>query len=459
MLKFRSSSWHSLLKPDQAANVATVAHEVAACLREQKQVENALAAAPQQTAFPKSVHWRPYGIAQGNAGLAVLSSYLDSCFPQECWDVIGHQHLEVAAQAAEAQVNVPIGLFSGLSGLAFAAWCLSKGGVRYRKLLAVIEEILLSQTIALAESLHHQKNGLGVHQFDLISGLTGVGAYLLCRREEPRPAAALQAVLHSLVKLTTEEAELPCWHTPPHLMFDETMARLYPNGNLNCGLAHGIPGPLALMALAQRSGVPIEGITDAIERVASWLLQNRLDDSWGVNWPTAVPLRPASAPAVFETGTDCSQPSFAAVSPSRTAWCYGSPGVARSLWLAGEALNCSEYRELAIAAMEGVYRKPLAARQIDSPTFCHGVAGLLQITLRFAHDTGLPIFTNNAMTLSEQLLSRYEPKSLLGYRSLEPGDRAVDQPGLLDGASGVALVLLAAATDIEPTWDRLFLLS
>jgi hypothetical protein len=35
----------------------------------------------------------------------------------------------------------------------------------------------------------------------------------------------------------------------------------------------------------------------------------------------------------------------------------------------------------------------------------------------------------------------------------------VDQPGLLDGAPGVILALLAASTDVEPIWDRLFLLS
>jgi hypothetical protein len=38
-------------------------------------------------------------------------------------------------------------------------------------------------------------------------------------------------------------------------------------------------------------------------------------------------------------------------------------------------------------------------------------------------------------------------------------NREMDQPGLLDGAPSVALVLLAAATTVEPTWDRLFLLS
>jgi len=106
-----------------------------------------------------------------------------------------------------------------------------------------------------------------------------------------------------------------------------------------------------------------------------------------------------------------------------------------------------------------VYRRPLSARQIDSPTFCHGVAGLMQITLRFAHDTGLPQFREAAQALGSQLLSLYDPKTLLGYYSLEPGGNRVDQPGLLDGVPGVVLVLLAAATDVEPAWDRLFLLS
>jgi len=145
--------------------------------------------------------------------------------------------------------------------------------------------------------------------------------------------------------------------------------------------------------------------------------------------------------------------------PSRAAWCYGAPGVARALWLAGVARDRPDWRNLAIEAMEAVYRRPIAARQIDSPTFCHGVSGLLQVTLRFANDTALPVFTDAAADLAEQLLSAYEPDSLLGYRNWEPGGTRVDQPGLLDGAPGVLLTLLAASTDAEPLWDRAFLLS
>jgi len=50
-------------------------------------------------------------------------------------------------------------------------------------------------------------------------------------------------------------------------------------------------------------------------------------------------------------------------------------------------------------------------------------------------------------------------ESLLGFRNLETADHEIDQPGLLDGTPGVALVLLAASTPVEPAWDRLFLLS
>jgi hypothetical protein len=435
-----------VLEIDRAAEALAVAQDVADRLRDHNRIEAANAARVQQTAYPKSVYWDPPGVAQGDAGLALMCSYLDTCFPGEGWDVTAHRYLTLAAQAAEHSGYLAPGIFGGLSGLAFAAWSLSCNGTRYQRLLRTVEELLLPQTVTLAGALSQHKDGVSVGQFDVISGLSGVGAYLLCRRDNEEATAALRAVLSGLVALTGEEDWIPYWYTPAHLMGDETMAHLYPNGNLNCGLAHGIPGPLALMALAVRSGVQVEGLKEAIGRVVVWLDQNRVDDAWGVNWPTAVPLTPAGAPSSSEE-------------PSRSAWCYGSPGVARALWLAGEAMDNPGYRELAVEAMEAVYRRPLRERRIDSPTFCHGVAGLLQITLRFARDTRLPLFAEAAETLSEQLLSLYDRDSLLGYYSLEPGGQRVDQPGLLDGAPGVVLVLLAVATDVDPTWDRLFLLS
>ena len=114
------------------------------------------------------------------------------------------------------------------------------------------------------------------------------------------------------------------------------MAKFFPEGNLNCGLAHGIPGPLAAMALAFESGVDVDGLAEAIERTAEWLVQHQTADDYGVNWPTAVPWTPEGR--VPSERLDA----------SRAAWCYGTPGVARALWLAGRAIGASSLCRLAV---------------------------------------------------------------------------------------------------------------
>jgi hypothetical protein len=442
MLETAVGRWSPALDPEQAAAATEVARGVVARLRERAQVELAVAAAEEQSTLPYRPLWLPYGLAQGWAGLAVMAGYFDACFPGEEWDVVGHEYLALAARGAEALPYVPPGLWAGLSGTAFAAWMLSRGGTRYRRLLAALDAAILPQATATAAGLAAQRGGVSVGQYDVISGLTGTGAYLLARRDDPAAAEELAALLTSLVALGGEDDGLPRWYSPPHLL-DEYMLQSYPSGNLNCGLAHGIPGPLGLLALAYQAGVIVPGQAEAIDRIAAWLAGHTVTDEWGVNWPTGVALDTPDR----------------AEGSSRSAWCYGGPGVARALWLAGVALDQIRIRDLAVQAMEAVYRRPPAARRIDSPTFCHGVAGLLQITLRFAHDTGLPQFQEAARALTRQLLDLREPETLLGYRSIEQEGRRVDQPGLLDGAPGVALVLLAAAGGVEPGWDRIFLLS
>jgi hypothetical protein len=398
-----------------------------------------MAAAAAQTRFPGSVRWLPAGVARGDAGLALVCAYLDRCFPEMGWDVAGHDFLATAAAHAESRPPGP-GLFEGLAGLGLVAVELSRAGTRYRQLSSTVDTGVAEQAVALAASLDDAREGMPVSHFDVVAGLSGIGAYLLLRRGRPHVDAALERLLGALVEMTRTTADRPPrWFTPPELMYDEATAAMYPDGHFNCGLAHGIPGPLALMALANADGVEVGGMRDAIASIAGWLGEHRTDDAWGINWPTMVGL--------------------GAQRPSRAAWCYGSPGVTRALWLAGDVLDDAQLRSLAIAGMRAVYDRPLTERMIDSPTFCHGVAGLLQITLRFAHETGAAEFTDAAADLTEQLLAAFDDDSVLGFRSLEPAGNAVDQPGLLDGAPGVALVLLAAATDAKPTWDRLFLLA
>ncbi|HEY6988595.1 MAG TPA: lanthionine synthetase C family protein [Bryobacteraceae bacterium] len=440
----RAASLRSVLDASLASEAIEKALVTAHRLAVPERVEQAAREARRETMFPLSIHWTPHSLAQGHAGLALLYSHLDACRPNENWDRIGHEYLLLAAQDAARYSDLHISLFAGLTGVAFAAWRLSRGGTRYRRLLDTLDNAIAPRAVLAAQRLH-SRHGVSVSEFDAISGLTGIGAYLLCRRDNPVLTEALLAVVKSLLDLCLDKTIPPRWFTPCHLLGDEALRDVYPDGCLNLGLAHGIPGPLAFLALAHREAIEVPGLRDGIRHIADWIAAHSCDDEWGINWPTSVRLNGISEAAPEK--------------PSRCAWCYGSPGIARAMWLAGEALDCEHYRALAVSALEAVFRRPSSTRQIDSPTFCHGMAGLLAVTLRFNQDTGGEMFREEIVSLVRQILARFQPNSLLGFRNIEFEEHEIEQPGLLDGAPGVVLALVAAATPVPPAWDRLFLLS
>lgn len=423
---------------------------VASRLSDVELLKKAALAAVQQSRVPSLVQWQPHSIVQGSAGLAVLFGYLDDCDPGKGWDLLGKKHLQFVVESIEGHAGtIPPGLFGGLAGAAFAAWALSKSGSRYSGLLRSLDEALIPAISELLACVDPTERGVANHHFDAISGLAGIGVYCRCRVGDTEMRYTLEKIISCLIAISDEVDNLPRWHTPVDLIPDEVMAREFPKGNLNCGLAHGIPGPLAIMAVARTEGVDMPGLDEAIIRIADWLAEHTVNDQWGLNWPVAVSLEEC----------ETSQKSEIIRTPSRAAWCYGSPGVCRALYLAGVATERRDYCNLAVEGMKAVLLRPIKERRIASPTFCHGIAGLLQITLRFARDTGLPEFIRGVSELSQQLANEYEPVTLLGYRSIEVDGRRIDNPGLLDGAPGVALALLSASTNVEPDWDRLFLLS
>ena len=101
---------------------------------------------------------------------------------------------------------------------------------------------------------------------------------------------ALHDSIVALESILDERDGLPAWHTPRASLWDDDQRAVYPYGNLNCGLAHGIPGPLAVLSLGLRAGLSTPGLPRAITKIVDWLYDNRSDDDWGVNWPTAVAI-------------------------------------------------------------------------------------------------------------------------------------------------------------------------
>ncbi|MGW1564747.1 lanthionine synthetase C family protein [Streptomyces sp. NPDC002144] len=237
-------------------------------------------------------------------------------------------------------------------------------------------------------------------EYDLFRGLTGLGALLL--RREPH-SGELKGVLEYLVRLTQPIAgpkrqQLPGWwvdHAPT------TDKAATPGGHANAGLAHGITGPLALLALAKRRGVTVNDHDAAMTRICRWLDRIRHTDHRGTRWPRWI----------SETGP-------APALPSSPSWCYGTPGQARAQQLAAIAMGDEDRQRMAEHALLYCLDDPTQLEQLTNRGLCHGVGGLLRTVQRVAEDAETPhLFTQRLPTLSQRFLTAEPP----------------DAPGFLEG--------------------------
>lgn len=394
---------------------------------------------------PFSTGWSATSIT-GDVGLALMYDSIEQCFPEQGWGAVKQQYLMRAAKDSQKSAFCFPGLFGGTSGIALILSLASREGKYYQKTLAHLQQGLSEQVCQQPWRRPASERGVAASDYDVISGAAGV---LICLVSMKQPGILVQEIIEHLLEylLWLSEPGQPLsqerWYIPPELLPDGKHRDASPQGNFNCGLAHGIPGPLAALALTWLAGYRYPGLHESIAYLADWLLQHQITAPWGRDWPAFVPFESASSPD-----------SWQSLLPSHSAWCYGTPGVSRSLWLAGQALENEHLCQVAIEAIEGVLRRPVHLRGIPAPNICHGIGGLLQICLRFAQESESPLIKEHIPFLVEQLAHAFNPTFTLGFRDIEQS-AVVDQPAWLTGSPGIVMALLAASTSVAPTWDRI----
>jgi hypothetical protein len=276
-------------------------------------------------------------------------------------------------------------------------------------------------------------------EFDAIRGLTGLGALLLRRTVQHGDAHAdlVRAILDYLVRLSEPVRHhghlLPGWWS--ELAPSGKRSSQYPGGHANNGVAHGIAGPLAFLALASLRGITVSGHRETIGRICAWLDLWRIEGLDGPCWPYWITV------CDLESGRP-------GPGPARPSWCYGVAGLARAQQLAALATGDTGRQRMAevtlLQAMTA--RNPLTAT--TDLSLCHGFAGLAHIVQLTATDAITP-------GLRECL-----PRLLAPIESTAPDTLMTYGAGLLEGAAGVALALLAQVNgDALSGWDSCFLIA
>lgn len=399
--------------------------------------------------------WAPLSLNDGHPGVALLHAELaatDTAHRQHA-----HDHLAAATAAALDPANPR--LYHGIAAVAFAAHAAARAHPGYRTLLSTLDSAILGQVVPRARRDRARVlAGAPIGSFrgyDVITGATGLGRYLLARyraTDDARTRQALTAVLDTLTAtalspdVTVDDVKVPAWWV--HHGVHSGSA----DGHLNLGLAHGIFGPLALLSVAHRDGVRVAGHTEAIDRIATLALAHRLEDRSGPRWPLSITAAGLSDPALLPPR-------------QRDLWCYGSAGAGRALFLAGRALGRAGWRSVAHATLTAAFRTA-DTRNVHDFALCHGWAGLLRIADRMALDTGdtggAVGYRAIAGSIAARIVAAFDPAAPFGYRYRHPAaTEPEDRPGFLEGAAGIALALHGHVTGGPPAtdWDAALLLA
>ncbi|HEX8073080.1 MAG TPA: lanthionine synthetase C family protein [Pyrinomonadaceae bacterium] len=382
-------------------------------------------------------------LASGAAGLAVLCAYLSRAGLDD-----DENAASFLAQALAALTAAPMGpaLYTGFTGIAWAA-----AHLQDQLLDADVPDPHAEIDRALRRHLARKPWRA---DYDLVNGLVGFGVYALERAARPSARALLQQVGARLAETAEHTPAGITWHTRPHLLPARQRAQL-PRGYYNLGLAHGVPGVVALLGAACAAGVARAQARTLLDGAVSWLLSQQADE--------AAPSAYASwlgqdSESVYKLNPD------GAAAPCRLAWCYGDAGVAAALFVAARACGEADWLRTALSLARRAARRSFETAGVRDAGLCHGAAGLGHVFNRLYQATGERELGAAARRwFARALALRRADERLAGFLTHRPDAAGTDVwvagPGLLTGAGGVALALLAACTPVEPAWDRFLLLS
>ncbi|RPK26123.1 lanthionine synthetase C family protein [Paenibacillus xylanexedens] len=401
--------------------------------------------------------WTEESLSNGHSGICLLMGELDYLQPDAGWDYIGHQYLKELQNKLEQTGLHDLSLYGGLPGVLVAIRSLSRRGTRYQSMTEGIatwmEELAIKKVNELVENWG--STDLKIGDYDTILGLSGLGRVILSYYDRPGMKKVWEQIVNWFklycAKKEIGEETVPGWHISARSQFHASETNQYPSGNFNLGLSHGIAGPIALMSIAILKGLPAEPFKDQLSKLTDWLVQWKVNGEDGIYWPGRVSYEE------WKLGNLHVENKM----HPRDSWCYGTPGIARAIWLAGNALENKELSNLALESYLDMEKRIDMDGGLISPTVCHGLSGWLLLIQRMYSETGEERLRMMRDRLVEKTLDFYKADSIFGYCDINWIDNKlqyIDEAGLLNGAAGVSLVLASLLSDKSPEWDQVLLI-
>jgi hypothetical protein len=377
-------------------------------------------------------------LSRGEAGFAIAHSALAGVFPDRPHARRAESLLGSAARRLATDPMSP-SFMSGFPGIAWAVELLAgdPGATPEEDVNAEVDEALDGYLRVRGV------RGMWRGPYDLVDGLVGLGVYALERIARPSAVTILELVIGHLAAMAEDQSPGVAWRSRPEwsAATSSTSALRW-----NLGVAHGVPGVIALLGYAVAAKVGARQARQLLDGAVTWLLAQELSPGSGGRFSNARARRGSRA------------------LPARLAWCYGDPGVAVALLVAARAAREPAWERAALRiALAAAARAEDDSGVVDAG-LCHGAAGLGHLFHRLYLATReRRLSAASVAWLTRAVRMRTKKGGFAGYFSYTLGPEGKmtwsASPAFLEGCAGTALALSAAVKpSLDLGWDRAFLL-
>ncbi|WDE04424.1 hypothetical protein SG34_024280 [Thalassomonas viridans] len=258
-------------------------------------------------------------------------------------------------------------------------------------------------------------------EYEFISGLLGYITFIQRRARGTKDTSLLRQALQLLLQHSTLTPDGYAWATSVDSVY--SFNKKHPEFNL--GLAHGVPGVIAVLTSVCRHHPALRAEYEPVlASCCHWLMSQTRGES--------------------ESGS-CYAYSACTNGHSRLGWCYGDLSNALILGRAGKLLNDEAVFQFSRQLMLATSKRLYDDSGVLDAGICHGSAGISLMYQQAAVLFDAPELVSVARYWLEHTLARFARDGLNGFDKYSGADEAYHpEPGLLEGYTGIGLCLLSA---------------
>ena len=310
-----------------------------------------------------------------------------------------------------------IGMCKGVGNIAFSLRILNQKGMSVTHFLEYFENWMTKYYYTHID-LYYNKPTVPLF-YDSIYGLSGMLNYYLDYHVEQKKV--IEGLLKYLIFLTKNNndnvtnyfiMELPKYAT------EDTEEVPY----LDFGMAHGIMGPLLVIAKARSLGFQVDGIENAIQILKTLYQEYTLVDGKGI---LKFPIQLRIGEYQNKKLINCS---------FNNGWCYGNGCIVYGLMRVAQFCENENELQFYKSALFKIMSQPIENNGFFEPIVCHGYGSVLMIQMSIYKKTKEEQFLINLEENIEATLKCHE--------EWLKKDRYTKNYSLLEGAAGVILSLL-----------------